>query len=837
MKALLNTSVHDASGSRPVSLFRVVVTQQKRLGILLMALMVAGGMVFSASSAAMAQTDVLEHVQSLFSGLGIRSATDVAVSPDGKFVYALGEQDNAVVLFEREDPSGDLNYIATYVNGENNVEGLASPRSLAISDDGANLYVVGVELDFLTGQRNGTVVVFTRDAGTGALTYVETMKNDMGDVKDMTGPDALDISPDGANLYVAGDIALTIFTRDASESGKLTFVESVGDNSNTTPFQLTDVIVADDDTVYLSSYIFDAVIVLSRNAADQGRVETKQVVFEGNGGVEGIKGTQKLAATTDGNSLYVTGEFSGTVALFDRASDGMLTFAEAYYNGVGGIDGIGGARSVVASEDGESVYIAGVKQDALAAFSRAADGKLSFNQCFTSSDGNSCQKDVGGLIDPSAIALAPSDADLYVTGRESNAISHYSRDTSSGQLAFVSVLHNRDGGIPGMGGAIDVAVSQDGKNTYVVSERDDAVVVFSRDSAGNGSLTYVEHLSNSDAGFRYMRHPKSVAVSPDGGSVYVAVRNPDKANFGSLHVFSRDSSTGELTLVEVKINAESGTAGLAGAYDIAISPDSKNVYVTGIQLGTIAVFSRDTTTGKLTEVQFQMDGVSGVTGLAGAAGIVVSPDGKSVYVAGSNADSIVVFNRSGSQGELIWVGALKNGEMGINGLDGPISVDVTADNKNVYVASATSGRVVAFKRDTENGHLQFLASYSGKAPIGASDVDVTLATPYYGVSVSPDNQYIFAIRWTIDETIFDPIGSLVAFARDEASGLLSTVQVMSNGEDGVKGLRTPTAIATSADAKNIYVTSGRDSAVVTFKVIGSAPYVDLSWLPQLSKAE
>jgi hypothetical protein len=77
---------------------------------------------------------------------------------------------------------------------------------------------------------------------------------------------------------------------------------------------------------------------------------------------------------------------------------------------------------------------------------------------------------------------------------------------------------------------------------------------------------------------------------------------------------------------------------------VDVSPDGKHVYVTGFNDDAVAVFSRNTATGALTFVEFQQDGVGGVDGLDGAAGVDISPDGKHVYVTGAGDDAVAVFS-------------------------------------------------------------------------------------------------------------------------------------------------------------------------------------------------
>jgi len=148
-----------------------------------------------------------------------------------------------------------------------------------------------------------------------------------------------------------------------------------------------------------------------------------------------------------------------------------------------------------------------------------------------------------------------------------------------------------------------------------------------------------------------------VAVSPDGKTVYVAPGRSD-----AVAVFARDTRTGGLipggciqNTGGTDCNGAGGTApGLAGAEGVAVSPDGKSVYVSSFDSGAVAVFARDTTTGGLTPGGcIQNTGgtdcnASGATapGLSGAFGVAVSPDGNSAYVASPGSNAIAAFERA-----------------------------------------------------------------------------------------------------------------------------------------------------------------------------------------------
>jgi len=80
--------------------------------------------------------------------------------------------------------------------------------------------------------------------------------------------------------------------------------------------------------------------------------------------------------------------------------------------------------------------------------------------------------------------------------------------------------------------------------------------------------------------------------------------------------------------------------GLDAAYGVDISPDDKFVYVAGGGDDAVSVFSRDTTTGILTFVEFVKNGVNGFTGIIGSEQVHISPDSKHLYVTSDDTNSL-----------------------------------------------------------------------------------------------------------------------------------------------------------------------------------------------------
>ena len=267
-----------------------------------------------------------------------------------------------------------------------------------------------------------------------------------------------------------------------------------------------------------------------------------------------------------------------------------------------------------------------------------------------------------------------------------------------------------------LGGPSGVAVSPDGKSVYVIAGvgGEGALARFNRNTT-TGALTQPAGaagcISQNGAGpcadGRGLDGAYSVAVSPDGKSVYVVSYLSD-----AVARFNRNTTTGAITqpagaagcVSEFGAESCADGHGLDYAASVAVSPDRKSVYVASAG-NAVARFNRNTTTGALTQPAGAAGCVSETGagpcanghGLGNPSGVAVSPNGKSVYVA-STGGAVARFNRNTTTGAITQPagtagcvtmtgsGPCANG----HGLSGPNSVAVSPDGKSVYVASASA---------------------------------------------------------------------------------------------------------------------------------------------------
>jgi len=412
-------------------------------------------------------------------------------------------------------------------------------------------------------------------------------------------------------------------------------------------------------------------------------------------------------------------------------------------DGVHCADGVGlsGAYDPGISQDGKSVYVAGLYDGTLAVFSRhtstgvltqlpAPDGCLAEN-----GDGITCT-DAVGLNGAASVIVSSDDKFVYVGSGSGIAV--FARNRSTGQLTQLPgidgcLLQHGGGGtgcvdIEGPIAPVDLLLSPDGNHLYAASSNGDALGVFARDRL-TGVLTQLAApagcIAETGDGITCMPAvgldgAHALTVSRNGKQLYVASLNSD-----AIAVFERDRSTGALTQFPAPNGciAENGDGvtctaaiGLDGPRDIEISRTGRQLYVASQGSHTIAIFARDAATGVLTQlaapagcIAANGDGITCTDGTSmnGPTSIVVSNNGRHVYVTAVNSDAVAVFARDNKTGALTQLPA-PHGCVSATGSGGACTVGVALDNpfslampksaKHLYVTSYGESSIAAFAR-------------------------------------------------------------------------------------------------------------------------------------------
>ncbi len=398
-----------------------------------------------------------------------------AVSPDGRNVYLVAQSNpealegDAIDVFDRDPTSGALTQkagaegclAASGRAGCAKYPALDGANEAAVSPDGRNVYVT-------TGRG---IVVFVRDATTGALTPVASptecaienrLKAPCRPAQGLAGANSLAFSPDGTDLYVSSNAypSIGVFHRNAltgalspagcvrsapgpSKCGR----ESTGEGA-------TNAIVASADgrSVYTVAVdvgyedVFTRVDSFARKPGGElRRTGGRTGCFHPHGprgcpGGRGMRDAEGLALGPDGSSLYVASAFgssnkAGAVTIFRRAPGGKLSQVagkEACVSANGGEciadKALAGANAVAVSPDGTAVYVTGLY--GLAILKRDESGRA-----WPPSGASACLSDfkpelctpAHGLEATAAVVVSPDSKNVYVTSFEPGGLAVFSR--------------------------------------------------------------------------------------------------------------------------------------------------------------------------------------------------------------------------------------------------------------------------------------------------------------------------------------------------------------------------------------------------------------------------
>jgi DNA-binding beta-propeller fold protein YncE len=386
----------------------------------------------------------------------------------------------------------------------------------------------------------------------------------------------------------------------------------------------------------------------------------------------------------------------------------------------------------------------------------------------------------------------------------------------------------------GLNAARAVAVSPDGKSVYVVSGTDDAIVRFDRDPA-TGVLTPKGCIQDNDTGTDGcagstdgLRLPFSVAVSPDGTSVYVAARGDS-----AITRFKRNTTTGALTpkgcVDDNDTGADAcaeGTDGLGDVNGVAVSLDGESVYAVSITDAAIVRFDRNLNSGGLVPKGCIEDNDTGsgdcadtADGLGGAFSVAVSPDGANVYTTALDDSAIGIFGRNQTSGKLTAKDCFDDAAGpdtcgdSIDGISGTDGIAISPDGESLYVTAINSNSVARFNRNANSGGLTSQACVEDDAGPGPCDQSMDGLGSPTGIAVSPDGKSVYAGATGDDD---------VAILKRAASGALTPRGCVDDdtGPDNcaqtTDGLNGAAGVAVSPGGTSVYTVSVVDQAIVRF---------------------
>lgn len=388
----------------------------------------------------------------------------IVISGDGKNVYVAASKSDAIAVFVRNQKTGALTQppgsdgcvAAKGAAGCAKAIGLDGPNSVALSPDGRFLYA--------TSRAANSVTVFHRNRSTGALTQLPPGSGCVAGVpipgcasgRGLVAPDVVIVSPDGENLYVGSFFgnAVAVFQR-----GKDGVLYQAADSSGCIAESISGcvsgialgapegmAISPDGSSVYVASALSNAVVELVRDpstgALTQPTGGSGCIVDTALSGCTAglqLSGANAVAISPAGRDVYVTSLFSNSVTSFSRSAAGLLTQKPGtaaclvYLRAVGCSFGraMTAPEGLAVSPDGSSMYVAAFTAGAIDVLDRERESGVVVQKpgragCLAPRSVPGCTRG-RALRGVSSIAISPDGRHVYSTSFGSDAVNVFRR--------------------------------------------------------------------------------------------------------------------------------------------------------------------------------------------------------------------------------------------------------------------------------------------------------------------------------------------------------------------------------------------------------------------------
>jgi 6-phosphogluconolactonase (cycloisomerase 2 family) len=309
------------------------------------------------------------------------------------------------------------------------------------------------------------------------------------------------------------------------------------------------------------------------------------------------------------------------------------------------------------------------------------------------------------------VALSRDGKFAYTAAGQVSGIAIFKRDSETGQLTLGDVLKD-----PAVVAPQRVRLSADDQYVTVSDPQVGSVTIFKRDAV-NGGLTKAAGVSAGLPGVT------DANLSPDDHFLYAAT-------YADLRVFKFEGDTPAL------IQREKTEDVLKKLRPFVMSPDGHWLYTVAEVSGTIAVFHRNETTGELERAQMLNSVQDAIVGLRGAFRLALSDDGKHLYVSAGRNQGVQAISAFEVQvdGTLILLQQFINGADDFSEFEGGNEISVSPDGKWAFATATLSDRLFRFSRDPATGKLTFITS---------QQVGTFLAPGAAAVAFSPDSKFVY----------------------------------------------------------------------------------------------
>lgn len=297
---------------------------------------------------------------------------------------------------------------------------------------------------------------------------------------------------------------------------------------------------------------------------------------------------------------------------------------------------------------------------------------------------------------PSFLAIHPSRKFVYAVsevsdagGKPTGGVSAFAVDPKTGKLKLLNQQSSQGAG------PCHLVVDQTGKNVLVANYGGGscAALPIGDDGKLGETTAAIQHKGKSvDPGRQEAPHAHSINLDPANRFAFVADLGLDQ-----VLIYRFDAAKGTLTANDPPAAA---VAPGSGPRHFAMHPTGKFAYVINEMANTVTAFTYDGKLGRLQEIQNITTLPTGYKETSHTAEVVVHPSGKFLYGSNRGHDSLAIFSIDPATGKLTAVGHQSTGgKTPRNFAIDPSGTWLLAENQG-------SGTIVVLQIDQKTGELK-----------------------------------------------------------------------------------------------------------------------------------
>jgi 6-phosphogluconolactonase len=291
--------------------------------------------------------------------------------------------------------------------------------------------------------------------------------------------------------------------------------------------------------------------------------------------------------------------------------------------------------------------------------------------------------------EPGALAVDPTHTVLYAAIRSTNSISSFRIDKRNGDLTPINTIR-------AAGNPVYVGTDKTGKFLLTACFADSKAAIYSIRNDGGVQDSAVQVLVTE-------KNAHAIQTDPTNRFLFIPCRTGEV-----IQQFRFNSSTGMLT---PNTPDRTLTPPKTGPRHFTFHPSLDMVCVANEFGSSVTAYRLGKADGSLSELQTLSSLPANAVGTNTGADIHITPDGRFLYASNRGHESIAAFSLDAVSGRLTSIGFFPTEKT-------PRSFSLDPTGRFLYAGGQGSGKIAAYCIDQESGQLTRLVTYdAGKNPV------------------------------------------------------------------------------------------------------------------------